>query len=166
MWALTAAYWLHLLATVAWVGGIFTMAILVLPSARKALDREQYPKLLSELTARLQRVGWFSLLVLFGTGMFQMISHPSYSGFLVMGNTWAWAILLKHLSIGGMVLTSAYITWGLLPRMERLSLLQAAGREVQAGEKARLAQRETAMLYANIALSIVVLALTAVARAS
>ena len=52
------------------LGGIFTMAILVLPSARKALT-EQYPKLLSELTARLQRVGWFSLLVLFGTACFR-----------------------------------------------------------------------------------------------
>ena len=36
-WALALVYWLHMLATVAWIGGIVSISILVLPAARKSL---------------------------------------------------------------------------------------------------------------------------------
>ena len=34
-WALSLAFWLHMLATVAWIGGLVAVAILVLPGAKK-----------------------------------------------------------------------------------------------------------------------------------
>jgi uncharacterized membrane protein len=164
--ALIVAYWLHMLATVVWVGGLVSLAWVVIPAARKSLDNEAYLAFLGRLQTRLQGIGWFSLLILAGTGMFQMISHPSYGGFLAIDNPWAQAILIKHLAIGGMVVASAYLTWGLAPGLRRLALLQAAGRDVDETQRARLQAQEAWLLRINVLLSIVVLALTAWARAS
>lgn len=41
-WALTQAYWMHLLATVTWIGGLAALAWLVLPAARRSLERPAF----------------------------------------------------------------------------------------------------------------------------
>ncbi len=40
VWALSLAYWLHMLATVAWIGGLVTLCMLVLPAARLVAGRQ------------------------------------------------------------------------------------------------------------------------------
>jgi uncharacterized membrane protein len=162
--ALTAAYWLHMLATVAWIGGLAALALIVLPSARKTLDQPQFSALVGRMQTRMSHIGWFSLAVLGVTGMFQMSSHPAYEGFMAFTNQWAVAILSKHLVIGGMIAVSAYITWGLLPALQRTSLLQAAGKPVDPAQIDRLKRREMRLLQINLFLSLIVLALTAWAR--
>lgn len=164
-WALTLAYWLHMLATVAWIGGLSALALLVIPAARKSLNAEAYQAFLEPLQQRLQWLGWLSLLVLTATGMFQMSASPNYTGMLAIDNSWAVAILVKHIAIGGMVLVSAYLTWGLGPEMRRLALRMAhnaGGTEI---ETARLRRKEQALFWINVGLSIAVLGLTAWARA-
>jgi uncharacterized membrane protein len=163
---LAITYWLHMVATVVWIGGLATLSLIVLPAARGALEPAAYLNLVSRMQSRLQGLGWFSLVVLGVTGMFQMSSSPFYEGFLAINNGWARAILIKHLVIGLMVLTSAYVTWGLLPALQRTALRRAAGKEVDASQAARLQKRETLLLNLNLILSLLVLALTALARAS
>ncbi len=165
-WGLAAAYWLHMLATVVWLGGLAMLAILVVPAARRSLNAADYALLMEKLNTRLQQVGWFSLVVLAGTGMFQMSAHPSYEGFLAIGNAWSLAILSKHLVIGGMVALSVYNTWGLTPMLRRLAMLHAAGKTVEEAAHQALLRKEQALLRVNIFLSALVLLLTAVARAS
>lgn len=163
---LAAAYWLHMLATVAWIGGLASMALIVLPAARKTLDAQAYAAFLGRVQERLQQVGWLSLIILGATGMFQMSASPHYEGLLAIVNPWAVAILSKHVAILLMVAVSAYSTWGLMPAMRRMALLRSAGRDVPASESARLAGREMLALRLNLVLSLVVLALTAWARSS
>ncbi len=162
---ITIAYWLHMLATVVWLGGLAAVSLFVLPAARKTLEPAAFGSLLTQIQARLQPVGWFSLAVLALTGMFQMSASPFYEGLLAIGNAWSVAILAKHLVIGLMVLASAYMTWGLLPALQRTVLLRAAGRKVDEDRAAALQRREVWLLRLNLALSVVVLALTALARA-
>ncbi len=163
---LTLIYWLHMLATVAWLGGQAALAWLVLPAARKTIaEASAYPAFLGLLSKRLQLIGWLSLAVLTGTGMFQMSANPSYHGFLAINNPWATAILVKHLAVGVMVLLSAYVTWGLAPALERLALLRTHGKG-EPQELARLQQREENLLQLNLFISVLVLLLTAWARAS
>jgi hypothetical protein len=50
---LSLAYWLHMLATLVWIGGLSAMAILILPAARRALDASAYARLLADLQRRL-----------------------------------------------------------------------------------------------------------------
>lgn len=161
-WALTLAYWLHMLATVAWVGSLAAITLLVLPAARKTLDMPGYITLLEGIQKRLDPLAWFSLVLLTGTGLVQMTGNPNYAGFLALNNSWAAAILLKHLVILGMVAVSASLTWGVLPRMRRVSLRLSQGIDVE--EAWLLQRREARLIRINLVLSAVVLALTAIAR--
>lgn len=165
-WGLAFAYWLHMLATVTWLGGLAALAILVIPNARKTLSAENYTLFLEKVQSRLQQVGWFSLVVLTGTGMFQMSAHPAYEGFLAIENSWSVAILAKHGVVVLMIAVSAYNTWGLTPALRRLALMRTAGKELQPETTARLQKQEDFLLMLNGILSVVVLLLTAVARAS
>ena len=163
---LTLAYWLHLLATVVWIGGLASLSLFVLPAARRSLTAQQYAGFLGALKVRLQQVGWFSLMILIFTGLFQMISHPNYEGLLAIGAPWAVAILVKHLAVGVMIVLSAYVTWGLTPALQRLALLQSHGKEIPAAEAEKLQRREALLLNLNLIISIIILALTALARTS
>lgn len=165
-WVLAIAYWLHMLATVLWIGGLAAMAIIVVPAARKTVGGKEYAALLAQLQKRLQGIGWFSLVVLVLTGMFQMSSSPFYEGLLAIHNPWSVAMLLKHLSIGLMVLFSGYLTWFLGPALQRNVLLQTAGKEIDPAQQARLQRQEELLLTLNVIASILVLALTAIARAA
>lgn len=163
---LTVAYWLHMLATVVWIGCLASMAVVVLPAARSALDQSGYRALLAQLQSRLQPISWFCLIVLGVTGMFQMSSNPSYEGLLAITNDWATAILIKHLVIGLMMMISGYLTWGVLPALRRHALLQAMQNINNESDLKRLEQREKFLLNINLLLSVAVLALTAWARAA
>jgi uncharacterized membrane protein len=165
-WALWLAYWLHMLATVVWIGGLAALAVFVLPAARRTLDAPSYAAFLSDVQQRFDPLGWFSLAVLAGTGMFQMSASPNYQGFLAIENPWAVAILVKHLLFFAMAGLSAYLTWGLMPQIRRLALRRAASNPVDEPAARRLAAQETRLLQLNLLLGILVLALTAIARAS
>lgn len=153
-----------MLATVVWIGGLAALSILVLPAARQTLDSSAYAQFLVSLQRRLDPLGWLSLIFLVATGMFQMSANPNYAGFLAISNRWAVAILLKHLVFLGMVAVSAYLTWGLMPRLQRIALRRAHGQEVP--ESQVLQNQEIWLMRANLILGILVLALTALARAS
>lgn len=164
--ALALAYWLHIIATVLWVGGIMTLSVLVIPTARRTLAADAYAVLFSRLQERLQRIGWLSLAVLIATGMFQMSAHPAYEGLLALTNSWAVAILIKHIMVGLMVVVSATITWGLLPSLNRMNFQLTAGMEVDEAKRTGLLRREKMALNLNFALSIIILLLTAIARSA
>ncbi len=174
-WVLTLFYWLHMLATVTWIGGLAALTLLVLPAARRTLDIHAYPTFLTDLQRRLNPLGWTSLLVLLGTGMFQMSANPNYKGFLAIENRWAAAILTKHLIFVIMAGVSGYITWVIMPKMQRIAIRYAArrgeaGREHPAGdaipEAGELQRQETLLLRLNLILGVLILALTALARSS
>ena len=163
---LALAYWLHIVATVTWIGGLVALSVLVIPAARRTLQPGDYAALLDRLQAGLQRIGWLSLAVLIATGMFQMSAHPAYEGFLAIPNAWSVAILIKHILIGFMVLAGAYLTWGIMPSLRRMALLRAAGQNLDAAKDLALRKRESRVLTINLILSILVLLLTAIARAA
>jgi uncharacterized membrane protein len=165
-YGLTIAYWAHLLATVVWIGGLVGLNLFVVPAARKSLAPEQYARLLNAIQPRIQQTGWFCLTVLIFTGLFQMVSHPNYQGFLVIDSTWAEAILIKHLLVAGMILVSGYMTWWMGPALQRMATLQAHGKPIDEALAERLRSREANLLQLNLLLSVVVLALTALARSS
>lgn len=164
IWALTFAYWMHMLATVIWIGGLAILSILIIPAARKSLQEQAYAALLERIQRRLDPLAWFSMLVLLGSGMLQMSANPNYEGFLTIGTTWSLAILAKHLLFGVMVVISGYLTWGVLPALRRSALQR--GRGLESLNSAKLQSREASLLRVNLILGILVLALTALARSA
>jgi uncharacterized membrane protein len=158
-WVLTLAYWIHMGATVAWIGGLFFQSALLYPTLVGQLDVETSARLMRRIHARFSPIAWFSLALLIATGLTQMTAHPNYQGFLEVSNVWSVALLAKHITIGLMVTLAAYQTWVLGPRMERAALQRAAV-EDQAVSSRQLSR----LLSANFALAVVVLGLTAIAR--
>lgn len=161
---LAVSYWLHLIATIVWVGGLAMMALVAWPGARKVLGPgPQLGALVADWQRRFNPLAWLSLAVLVGTGLTQMAASPHYDGFLVISSTWAAAILAKHIAIGGMVLIGAYMNWSLQPALARLVMLEARNRPAPEAEALR--RREVMLTRLNLACGLLVLALTAVARA-
>jgi uncharacterized membrane protein len=163
-WALSLTYWLHMLATVVWIGGLSALALILLPAARSSLETGAYSRLLEGVQRRLDPLGWLSLAILVGTGLFQMSANPNYQGFLAVNNRWAMAILVKHGVFAMMVVISAYLSWGLLPRLRRAALQRL--KQPDEAVSGRLHDQEARLVRINLLLGILVLALTALARAS
>lgn len=163
-WALSFAFWLHMLATVIWIGGLVSLVIIVLPAAYRTLDPTSYAQLLGQIQRRLDPMAWLSLVILLATGLFQLSASPNYEGFLNFSNRWAISILIKHILFLGMISISAYLTWGVLPSLRRMALLRAKGIEPEEADKLR--QREVLLLRINLILGVLILGFTALARAA
>ena len=164
VWALSVAYWFHMLATVLWIGSLAALSIIVLPAARKVLESGGFAELLAAIEKRLDPLGWFSVIVLLASGMLQMSSSPNYEGVLTIQGVWAGSLLIKHILFGLMVLISGYITWGLLPALRRAALLQARGKDDR--NLQMLQHREAFIRRLNLFLGVLVLLMTAIARST
>src|SRR5829696_947889 len=115
-WILAFSYWLHMLATIVWVGGLALMALVVWPGARAVLGPgPEFAALIRRLQRQFSLMAWASLAVLTATGLTQMAANENYTGVLQIGNPWAVAILAKHLAIGGMILIGMYMQLTLHP---------------------------------------------------
>ena len=167
VWALSLAYWLHMLATVVWIGALASLSLLVLPAAQRTLSPQAYADYIGEIQRRLDPLGWFSLILLAGTGLIQMSANPNYHGFLAIDNRWAVAILVKHLLFLVMVVVSAYMTWIILPQLRRLALRRARGIDAENDTTIlESTRRETWLLRLNLIFGVFVLAVTAIARSA
>jgi uncharacterized membrane protein len=162
-WALGAIFWLHMLATVTWIGSLVAISLLVLPAARKTLQPAEQLAFLAAMQKRLEPIAWFSMGLLLVTGLFQLSANPHYDGFLATSGQWSIAILVKHSLAILMVIVSALQTWEVLPSIQR-TLLRAE--KADPGELARLQRRENLLLRLNLILAVLILAATATARAS
>lgn len=163
-WALLISFWLHMLATVIWLGTLASIALIVLPLAKKQLPPDSFSKLLRNLNKKLDPIGWLSLGVLTATGLVQMGANPNYVGFLEVNNNWAVALLIKHILFFGMIAVNAYLTWTVNPAIERAAILRA--KNPAAPTRERHETRLIGLLRLNLVLAVFVLVLTAVARVS
>lgn len=163
-WALALVYWLHMLATVAWIGGIVSLSILVLPAARKSLKPADQLAFIEAMQKRLEPLAWFSLGLLIATGLFQLSANSHYNGFFDTSTQWSLAILVKHGLVAVMVVVSAVQTWEVLPAIRRTLMRREKGASEE--EIVRLKQHEERLLKMNFILSILILGATALARAA
>jgi uncharacterized membrane protein len=163
-WALALTYWLHLLATVTWVGSLAGVSFLVLPAMKRSLDPETQLVFIEALQRRLEPIAWFSMSLLLATGLFQMSVNPHYDGFLSTSTQWSLAILIKHMLGIVMVVVSAIQTWEVIPAIRRAIIRSKKSKNVE--ELDSLRRREILLLRMNFGLSTLILLATAFARAS
>lgn len=161
-WILAASYWIHLLATIVWLGGIVVMVFIAWPALQQGtLASNQW------LAIQRRFLLWtdVSLVVLLVTGFYQMTSDANYSGFLSIDSTWAWAILLKHIAYGAMVIVTIFVQVYIHPAMSRLTLLAEKKPDRAALEQEKLQRQEMRLLRVNLLCAVLVLFFTAVATA-
>lgn len=163
-WALALTFWLHLLATVTWVGSLAGVSLLVLPAMQRSLDAETQLMFIEALQKRLEPIAWFCMSLLLVTGLFQMSVNPHYDGFLSTSTQWSLAILIKHMLGIVMVVVSAIQTWEVIPAIRRAIVRSKKNKNEK--EIDSLRRKEILLLRMNFGLSILILLATAVARAS
>ncbi|MEJ2757714.1 MAG: CopD family protein [Anaerolineales bacterium] len=164
-WALSVSFWLHMLATVSWVGGQAVISLLIIPIGRKMLSGDAFSNFMAKINQRMRSIAWVSFTVLIATGLIQISADQAHDGFLSLQTNWGVAILIKLLVFGGILALTAYQTWGLSPIIERSALLQSRGKNIPVSMET-LHKRENITLWINFSLSIIVLLLTAIARIS
>lgn len=163
-WAIVITYWLHFIATVMWVGNLSAIAFLILPAMKRALETNAQIALIEAIQKRFEPIAWFSLSLLVLTGLFQMSVNPHYDGFLATSTQWSLAILAKHLLGMLVIVATAIQTWDVTPALHRALIKSKKTDNSQELESLR--RRETRLIQTNLILGILLLAATAVARAS
>jgi uncharacterized membrane protein len=170
---LAILYAVHLLAAVIWIGGLVLLFLVVIPGTRRVFGNLQAAEpsgqkaaeaLLTELERRFTPLANLGLVMLVATGMLQMSVDENYDGFLQLSNTWAWAMLFKHVVVVGMALIAAYVALVLEPERRRLQILAAANSPDEESNQ-RLARRRVRFATLNLACGLLTLLFTAVATA-
>lgn len=136
---------LHDLFTAAWIGGLLTLAISVLPAARDILKKEETQRLMDAIQRRLRVVVYVSIAGLALTGMLLSNRSPAFGGLFGFGTPYAAVLSVKHLVMLVMV-AIALLRSTVLPRLK-----------IPAPTRARWS---LILLLANLALGILILALT------
>ena len=162
-WVMAIFFWLHMLATVTWIGSLAAINLLVLPASTRTLKLADQLSFIAALQKRLEPLAWFSMGLLVVTGLFQMSANPHYDGFLSTSTQWSLAILIKHGLAAVMAVVSAIQTWEVLPAIHRTLLKKE---NAKPDELAKLQRRETILLRVNLLLSALILGATAFARAA
>lgn len=150
---LTIMNWIHLFATVAWIGGITYIFLVLLPATKMALEPPVIGKLMGVITKRMKCVNYISIVVLIVTGVVIQVLHPSYVGFK-LGDRWTLVLTIKHLIMLFMIIIGVYVSEGVGPKIAKLA---AKGPSPEVG---RLQKKQMSLGFTNFILGIIVLLLT------
>jgi len=90
--------WLHILAAITWIGGMFFLVLVVVPWLRRG-DRARAAALLRETGTRFRDVGWTCFVVLAVTGTYNLSARGVRLGDLVrpawLASPFGRAVVLK-----------------------------------------------------------------------
>ena len=162
---LTLSFWIHMAATVVWIGGLFFQAAILPAASAKILSTSQQAALMESIRRRFNPLAGLSLALLIVTGLIQMAANENYNGLLATNNPWGLSIFAKHVAIGLMVLLGIVQTWWLQPNLTRSVLLQAvSSTSIEDDNLGSLVKRNQLLTRINFLVALLVLFLTAAAR--
>ena len=142
--------WIHLTATIIWLGGIAFILLVALPSARQVL-RGEAGALMGEVTRRFTPMANLSILFLFLSGIFLMAINGNISGEVFKGghDTTMQLKILLFLLMAGVHFFRGKV---LAPRIAKTQ---------SDGEKARLQKLSLNLVWLNFGSGLAVLFLSA-----
>ena len=163
MQALYLAFvFLHILAAIVWIGGIFFLILVVVPWLRRG-DRAAAGAFLRDTGIRFRDVGWICFVVLFGTGLANLWLRGVRPGRLAdpewLATPFARAVILKVLAFTAVLVVSAVHDFVVGPRATRAMEQDPGG-----AEAARLRRSASLLgrLNALLALALVFLGIVLV----
>jgi len=107
---------LHLLATVSWIGGIIFMNLVLFPS-QAAIDPGQRGKFFGAVVKRFLIIVWVSVVVLLLTGLYKT---PSSMLFNPESRFGFW-LTVKHAAILLMIFFGLMVTFVVFPKLRKLA---------------------------------------------
>lgn len=151
----TSLDFLHLMATIAWIGGMFFNVLAVMPTVGKVLDPATAGRFMGSLMKRVRVIVYVSLLVLFVTGIPMKIASPHYHAIISFDSSWETASFVKHVLVALLALMALYSFEVLSPAVGKLA---AKG---PSPEMASLRQRQMKLAGLSFVLGIAVVFLSA-----
>ena len=119
---------LHDLFTVIWIGGLITLGLTVMPSAKKILGKGPQTKKLMEAIQKRHSVWvYVSMVGLLLTGVLQANRAPAFQGLFSFGNAYSSVLTIKHILGLVMIVITLYRSLALgsvsTPAQEKLKIL-------------------------------------------
>ncbi len=100
---------LHDLFTAVWIGGLITLGLTVMPSAKKILGKgPETKKLMNAIQKRHSVLVYVSLVGLVLTGLLQANRNSAFLGLLSFGNTYTAVLAVKHILVLAMIVIALY----------------------------------------------------------
>jgi uncharacterized membrane protein len=162
---LSLSHFLHLLATVVWIGGIVMILLVILPGAKTALESTpMLSRLMKDIAKRFTPLANISILVLIFTGVVILYYEKEFTRFLDFSNPWSAIMFSKHFLVVLMVIIHFYRGLILNPRIGKLSSqLNEVQMTSSLSSKVRELQKFSLNLVrTNLGLGLIVLLLTGV----
>jgi len=142
------AKFFHDIATITWLGGLFSMGFVVLPSTKKVLEKKsEIHNLMETIQHRLSILVYISIILLIVTGLMLAKHSGQYLGLVSLGNEYSTITTIKHVLYVSMLL----ITLTRSQLLDKFKLKHEKKVKVSA-----------LLLFANIALGFIVVFLSAV----
>lgn len=100
------SYWVHLIATVTWIGGIIFILLVARPASKHILASDA-GKLMGEISRRFTPLANWSILLLVITGIV-LAGSTSRLGILAFDSDWTRVLIIKLVLFSGMVAIHSY----------------------------------------------------------
>lgn len=113
--------WLHIMATITWIGGMFVNFIVLRPVVTKVLDPATAGKFMQTLMKRFKVVIYTSIVLLGVTGIPLKIINESYISIINFENNWEIVSFIKHFCYGILVVLSVYSFEILSPQIAKVA---------------------------------------------
>lgn len=149
-------YWVHLLATVTWIGGIIFILYVVIPSSRQVLGADA-GKLMGDISKRFTPLANYSIVLLAASGAGLTVLNEQFSGIGFPENKWTSVLLIKLVLVFCMVVVHFYRGLILAPKI---------GRVTSDGRKKSLQRFSLNLVKANLVIGVLVLFLSGIISTS
>lgn len=149
---LVTSYWIHLVATVIWIGGITFILFIAIPSAKQVLGADA-GKLMGEIAKRFTPLANYSIALMVITGIALTGLNKEFSEFGILKNNWTMVLTLKHILVFGMIVIHFYRGLALVPKIMRAA---------SDTEKATLQKLSMNLVKVNFGLGMLVLLLSGI----
>ncbi len=154
---LAVVNWLHLLATVLWIGGMAVNILVLMPSVKESLEPRIAGGFLASVMKRFRLLVYSSISLLVATGVVIMLFSRSYLGPLQLGNAWSQVLIVKHVFVAVLILLAVYGFEVLAPKVRSVAA-QGPSPELAGLQKLQMKVATVAFL-----LGVVILLLTGIA---
>lgn len=155
--------WLHIVAAMAWIGGMLFLVAVLVPLLRTPAMRPQATALFHAVGTRFRPVGWVALATLIVTGIFNVTIRGYSVGQLFSGEAfvgrWGTTLALKLSFVTVILVMSAVHDFWLGPRATRLA---ADGAPPEVREKWRRVASWMGRITFLLSLAVIALAVTLV----
>ncbi len=147
--------WIHLLATVAWIGGMLTNFFVYHPVISKLLDPPTTGKLMVAVMKRYKGLVYISMGVFLLTGIMLGFIHGGSNALSSSGDSWVFILFIKIVVFTGMVVVAIYAFEILAPKVAKIALSGPSP------ELRRIQKSQKSFAMAGFIMGIIILVLSA-----